>query len=58
MSTATPASPPPSLGKLLLRRGLIDLALIVMMLVPMIVLLVIIGQPARRERWQRCDQRV
>ena len=46
MSTATPASPPPSLGKLFLRRSLIALALLVMMLVPMIVLLVITGQPA------------
>ena len=46
MSTATPTSPPPSLGKLFLRRSLIALALLVMMLVPMIVLLVITGQPA------------
>lgn len=46
MSTAAPASPPPSLGKALLRRSLIALALLTMMVVPMVVLLVVTGQPA------------
>ncbi len=46
MSTAAPTSPPPSLGKALLRRSAIALALLVMMLVPMVVLLEITGQPA------------
>ena len=46
MSTAAPVSPPPSRGKQFLRHCLIALAVLVVMLVPMIVLLVITGQPA------------
>lgn len=46
MSTATPASTPPSFGRIAVRRVLITIFLLLLMLIPMVALLIITRQPA------------